>query len=124
MSTIAQDATAGPPGGQAAVSPGAFRPPNMALTTLGLALASFMQVLDTTIANVSLPTISGSLGGSANQATWVITSFAVSTAIALPLTGWLARRFGELKLFMWSTLAFVVASFLCGIANSMGQIGR
>ena len=100
MSTIAQDAPAGPPRGQAAASPAAFRPPNMALTTLGLALASFMQVLDTTIANVSLPAISGNLGGSANQATWVITSFAVSTAIALPLTGWLARRFGERKLFM------------------------
>lgn len=99
-----------------------FAPPNRALTTFGLALASFMQVLDTTIANVSLPTISGSLGGSANQATWVITSFAVSTAIALPLTGWLARRFGERKLFMWSTMAFVVASFLCGLANSMGLL--
>src|SRR6478672_7871151 len=99
-----------------------FRPPNMALTTIGLALASFMQVLDLTIANVSLPTISGNLGGSANQATWVITSFAVSTAIALPLTGWLARRFGERKLFMWSTMAFVIASFLCGLANSMGLL--
>src|SRR6187401_264183 len=100
----------------------AFRPPNMALTTLGLALASFMQVLDLTIANVSLPTISGNLGGSANQATWVITSFAVSNAIALPLTGWLTRHFGERKLFVWSTMAFVIASFLCGIANSMGML--
>ena len=99
-----------------------FAPPNRALTTFGLALASFMQVLDTTIANVSLPTISGNLGGSANQATWVITSFAVSTAIALPLTGWLARRFGERKLFMWSTMAFVIASFLCGLANSIGLL--
>ena len=100
----------------------AFAPPNLALTTFGLALASFMQVLDTTIANVSLPAISGDLGGSPNQATWVITSFAVSTAIALPLTGWLARRFGERKLFMFSTLAFVIASFLCGLANSMGLL--
>ncbi len=106
----------------AATSQADFRPPNIALTTFGLALASFMQVLDTTIANVSLPTISGNLGGSANQATWVITSFAVSNAIALPLTGWLARRYGERKLFMWSTLAFVIASFLCGIANSMGLL--
>jgi len=113
--------TAGAPAPQANDSL-AFAPPNRALTTFGLALASFMQVLDTTIANVSLPTISGSLGGSANQATWVITSFAVSTAIALPLTGWLARRFGERKLFMWSTMAFVIASFLCGLANSMGLL--
>ncbi|KRG68981.1 DHA2 family efflux MFS transporter permease subunit [Pseudoxanthomonas dokdonensis] len=100
----------------------AFAPPNLALTTIGLALASFMQVLDTTIANVSLPTISGNLGASANQATWVITSFAVSNAIALPLTGFMTRRFGERKLFMWATLAFVIASFLCGIANSMGLL--
>src|SRR6476659_5479039 len=99
-----------------------FAPPNLALTTIGLALASFMQVLDTTIANVSLPTISGNLGASANQATWVITSFAVSNAIALPLTGYMTRRFGERKSFIWATLAFVIASFLCGIANSMGLL--
>ena len=99
-----------------------FAPPNLALTTLGLTLASFMQVLDTTIANVSLPTISGNLGASSNQATWVITSFAVSNAIALPLTGFMARRFGERKLFMWATLAFVIASLLCGLANSMGLL--
>ncbi len=111
-----------PPGTEATAKPSDFRPPNVALTTLGLALASFMQVLDTTIANVSLPTISGNLGGSANQATWVITSFAVSNAIALPLTGWLTRKYGERKLFMWSTLAFVMASFLCGIAHSMGLL--
>ncbi|GAB3386012.1 DHA2 family efflux MFS transporter permease subunit [Lysobacter fragariae] len=99
-----------------------FRPPSVPLTTLGLALASFMQVLDLTIANVSLPTISGNLGGSANQATWVITSFAVSNAIALPLTGWLTRHFGERKLFIWATFLFVIASLLCGLANSMGLL--
>jgi DHA2 family multidrug resistance protein len=71
----------------AAPAPAGFRPPNLALATIGLALASFMQVLDTTIANVSLPTIAGNLGASSNQATWVITSFAVSNAIALPLSG-------------------------------------
>lgn len=124
MSTIAQqEENAGlpvtPPPAPAAA---AFRPPNMALTTIGLALASFMQVLDTTIANVSLPTISGNLGASANQATWVITSFAVSNAIALPLTGFMTRRFGERTLFTWATLAFVIASLLCGLANSMGLL--
>ncbi|MEO6519892.1 MAG: DHA2 family efflux MFS transporter permease subunit, partial [Pseudoxanthomonas sp.] len=100
----------------------AFAPPNLVLTTIGLGLASFMQVLDTTIANVSLPTISGNLGASSNQATWVITSFAVSNAIALPLTGFMVRRFGERKLFMWATLAFVIASLLCGLATSMGML--
>lgn len=100
----------------------AFRPSNMALTTIGLALASFMQVLDITIANVSLPTIAGNLGASANQATWVITSFAVSNAIALPLTGYLTRRFGERKLFVWATLLFSLASLLCGLAISMNML--
>jgi len=99
-----------------------FRPPNLALTTIGLSLATFMQVLDTTIANVSLPTIAGNLGVSVNQSTWVITSFAVSTAIALPLTGFLTRRFGEVKLFIWSTLLFSIASFLCGLAQSMPML--
>jgi len=126
MSTIAENAggNGGGPPPTAVAAPGAmpFRPPNLALATIGLALASFMQVLDTTIANVSLPTISGNLGASANQATWVITSFAVSNAIALPLTGYMTRRFGERKLFVWATLAFVIASFLCGIANSMGLL--
>lgn len=56
------------------------------------------------------------------QGTWVITSFAVSNAIALPLTGWLSRRFGEVKLFIWATLLFVLASFLCGIAQSMPEL--
>ena len=99
-----------------------FRPPNLALTAVGLSLATFMQVLDTTIANVSLPTIAGNLGVSINQSTWVITSFAVSNAIALPLTGYLSRRFGEVKLFVWATLLFSVASFLCGTAQSMGML--
>ncbi|KGI76725.1 DHA2 family efflux MFS transporter permease subunit [Oleiagrimonas soli] len=99
-----------------------FRPPNLALTTIGLSLATFMQVLDTTIANVSLPTIAGNLGVSNDQSTWVITSFAVAMAISLPLTGFLTRRFGETKLFVWSTLLFSLASFLCGVSQSMGML--
>src|SRR6478736_7020423 len=109
-------------GAIAAETASGFRPPSLALATIGLSLATFMQVLDTTIANVSLPTISGNLGASASQSTWVITSFAVSNAIALPLTGYLVRRFGELKLFTWATLAFVIASLLCGLANTMGML--
>jgi DHA2 family multidrug resistance protein len=99
-----------------------FRPPNLALSTIGLSLATFMQVLDTTIANVSLPTIAGNLGVSSDQSTWVITSFAVSMAISLPLTGFLTRRFGEVKLFVWCTLLFSLTSFLCGISQSMGML--
>ncbi|MBS0583600.1 MAG: DHA2 family efflux MFS transporter permease subunit [Proteobacteria bacterium] len=103
-------------------NPMPFRPANPGLTTVGLSLAVFMQVLDTTIANVSLPTIAGNLGASADQATWVITSFAVSNAIALPLTGFLTKRFGEVKMFVATTLLFVFASFLCGIAQSMTML--
>src|SRR5699024_4584653 len=99
-----------------------YRPANVPLTTLGLALATFMYVLDTTIANVSIPTIAGNMGVSVDQGTWVITSFAVSQAIGLPLTGYLARRFGEVKVFTWSTLLFVLASFACGLSTSMSML--
>jgi DHA2 family multidrug resistance protein len=81
-----------------------------------------MQVLDTTIANVSLPTIAGNLGVSSDQSTWVITSFAVSMAISLPLTGFLTRRFGEVKLFTACTLLFALTSFMCGVSQSMGML--
>jgi DHA2 family multidrug resistance protein len=91
----------------------------LAMAAVGLSLASFMQVLDQTIANVSLPTIAGNLGVSPNQGTWVITSFGVATAISLPLTGWLSHRIGQVRLLRWSVILFIVASFLCGIAPSL-----
>ena len=68
--------------------------------TLALSLATFMNVLDTSIANVSLPAIAGDMGVSPAQGTWVITSFAVANAIAVPLTGWLTQRFGQVRLFV------------------------
>ncbi len=91
----------------------------LALLTLALSMATFMQVLDTTIAKVAIPTIAGNLGASSSQGTWVITSFGVANAISLPLTGWLAKRFGEVRLFLWSTVLFVIASWLCGMAQSL-----
>ncbi|HYM42550.1 MAG TPA: DHA2 family efflux MFS transporter permease subunit, partial [Steroidobacteraceae bacterium] len=91
----------------------------LVIGTIALSLATFMNVLDTSIANVSLPAIAGDLGVSPDQGTWVITSFGVANAISLPLTGWLTRRFGQVKLFMASTLLFVLASFLCGLAPSL-----
>ncbi|HKN03391.1 MAG TPA: DHA2 family efflux MFS transporter permease subunit [Buttiauxella sp.] len=100
----------------------AYTPPSLLLATLALSLATFMQVLDSTIANVALPTIAGNLGVSADQGTWVITSFAVCNAIALPLTGWFTRRFGQLKLFIGSVLMFTLTSFLCGFAHSMTEL--
>lgn len=92
------------------------------LLAAALALGTFMQVLDTTIANVSIPTISGNLGVSSNQGTWVITSFAVANGISVPLTGWLMQRFGVVRTFVLSVLAFTVASFLCGIAWSLSSL--
>jgi DHA2 family multidrug resistance protein len=89
------------------------------LGTLLLSLAVFMNVLDSSIANVSIPAISGDLGVSPQQGTWVITSFAVSNAIAVPLTGWLTMRFGQVRLFITSILLFVLASFMCGIAPNI-----
>lgn len=89
------------------------------LMTIALSLATFMQVLDSTIANVAVPTIAGNLGASNTQGTWVITSFGVANAISIPLTGWLARRFGEVKLFLCSTVAFTVASWACGLSDSL-----
>jgi DHA2 family multidrug resistance protein len=87
--------------------------------TVALSAATFMNVLDTSIANVSLPAIAGDLGVSPNQGTWVITSFAVANAIAVPLTGWLSQRFGQVKLFIGSVILFVIASWLCGLAPNM-----
>ena len=87
--------------------------------TVALSLATFMNVLDTSIANVSIPAISGDLGVSPQQGTWVITSFAVANAISVPLTGWLTQRFGQVRLFIASIMLFVLASILCGLAPSM-----
>ena len=99
-----------------------FRPLSLPLATIGIALATFMQVLDTTIANVALPSIAGNLGVSSDQGIWVITSFSVCNAIALPLTGWCSRRFGPIKLFSVSIGLFSITSFLCGMAQSMPEL--
>lgn len=90
--------------------------------TLALAMAAFMQILDSTIANVAIPTIAGNLGASSSQGTWVITSFGVANAISLPLTGWMAKRFGQVRLFLWATILFVLASFLCGISTNLEML--
>ena len=88
----------------------------LALVTLALALGNFMEVLDTTIANVAVPHIAGDLGVSPNDASWVITSYAVANAVSVLLSGWLARRFGQVRVFVSAVLLFTAASFLCGLA--------
>jgi DHA2 family multidrug resistance protein len=92
------------------------------LASLAVGLATFMNVLDTSIANVSIPAIAGDLGVSPNQGTWTITSFAVANAISVPLTGWLTQRFGQVRLFLATTALFVAASFLCGLSVSMPML--
>jgi DHA2 family multidrug resistance protein len=107
-----------------AAPPTAAGPPPMEggkrwITALALAVVTFMQVLDTTIANVSLPTISGNLGTSTDQGTWMITGFAAANGVGVPLTGWLMGRFGVVRTFIVAVIGFTAASFLCGIAWSL-----
>ena len=92
----------------------------LALAAVVLSLANFMVVLDTTITDVALPTISGNLGVSTTEGTWVITAYAVAEAIIVPLTDWLSRQFGRVRLFMMSLAAFVVFSVCCGLSRSLG----
>lgn len=87
-----------------------------------LALSNFMVVLDMTIANVSIPHIAGNLGISASQGTWVITSYAVAEAICVPLTGWLAQRFGAVRVFLMSMIGFGTFSLLCGLSPTLNML--
>jgi len=89
------------------------------LLTVLLAMATFMQVLDLTIANVSLPAITGDLGAATSQGAWVITSYAVANAITVPLTGWLSDRYGQARMFTIATALFTFASLLCGLSWSL-----
>ncbi|MBR8410353.1 DHA2 family efflux MFS transporter permease subunit [Burkholderia cenocepacia] len=91
----------------------------LVIGTIAVSLAMFMNVLDSSIANVAIPTISGDLGVSVDEGTWVITIFAAANAVSIPLTGWLTQRFGQVRLFVTSILLFVFASWLCGIAPNL-----
>jgi DHA2 family multidrug resistance protein len=95
---------------------------NRLAITAVVILASFMTVLDSTIANVALPFMQPSLGAASDTIAWVLTSYIVATAIATPLTGWLAEKIGRRQLFLWSVAGFVAASMLCGLAQSLGQM--
>ncbi len=110
---------AGPPA-DAGVPP--LRGGALALVAFALALGTFMQVLDGTIANVSLPTIAGNLGVSSDNSTWIVTAFAVANGAAVPLTGWLMGRFGVVRTFCVSVFLFTIASFLCGIAWNLPSL--
>ncbi|MDO7834564.1 DHA2 family efflux MFS transporter permease subunit [Sphingobium sp. HBC34] len=97
-------------------------PRTRTLAGMVLALSNLMVVLDLTIANVSVPHIAGNLGISADQGTWIITSYAVSEAICVPLTGWLAMRFGAVRMFTLSMIGFGLFSLLCGLSMTLGML--
>ena len=90
------------------------------LIALTVTLATFMEVLDTSIANVALPHIAGSVGASQDEATWVLTSYLVSSAVILPISGWLSNRFGRKRFYMTCVAIFTVCSMLCGFAPTLG----
>ncbi|WP_322027743.1 DHA2 family efflux MFS transporter permease subunit [Burkholderia sp. BCC1977] len=91
----------------------------LVLATIAVALATFMNVLDSSIANVAIPTISGNLGVSVDEGTWVITLFSAANAVAIPLTGWLTQRIGQIRLFVAAIVLFVLSSWLCGVAPNL-----
>src|SRR5258708_6702427 len=95
---------------------------NRAAITVCVMLATIMQALDTTIANIALPYIQGSVSASQDQINWVLTSYIVAAAIMTPTTGFLAGRFGRKRLFLVSVAGFTIASMLCGMAQSLVQI--
>src|SRR6202050_259904 len=96
-----------------------FNPWIVAIT---VTLATFMEVLDTSIANIALPHIAGSFGASTNESTWVLTSYLVSNGIVLPISAWLATRFGRKRFYMSCVAVFAGSSFLCGLAPTLGML--
>src|SRR5919197_1658187 len=103
----------------ATASPPAINPWIVAISVM---FATFMEVLDTTVVNVSLPHIAGSLSASIDESTWALTSYLVANAIILPLTGWLANYFGRKRLLLLAIAAFTVSSVLCGLATSLAML--
>src|SRR5262249_15658785 len=92
------------------------------LIAVSVMFATFMEVLDTTVVNVSLPHIAGSLSASIDEATWALTSYLVANAIILPMTGWLASMFGRKRLLMLSVIGFTASSFLCRLAPTLSAL--
>lgn len=95
---------------------------NNLLLTFGIMLASLLQILDTTIANVAIPHMQSSLGATSDEISWVLTSYIVAVAVAMPITGWLADRIGSRRLFLLSVAGFVLSSMLCGMAQNVTQM--
>src|SRR5689334_24508074 len=103
-------------------NPESSRDINPWLIAIAVMSSTFMEVLDTTVVNVSLPHIAGNLSASTEEATWALTSYLVANAIILPMTGWLASTFGRKRLLMVSTAGFTLSSFLCGAAPNLASL--
>src|ERR1700691_5347900 len=100
-----------------------WRPPvNPWIIALTVTLATFMEVLDTSVANVALPHIAGSLSAGQDESTWVLTSYLVSNAIVLPMSGWFSSLIGRKRFYMVCVAFFTISSFLCGLAPSLGML--
>ena len=95
---------------------------NQPLLMVGIMAASLIQVLDTTIANVAIPHMQSALGANAESVTWVLTSYIIASAVAMPATGWLGDRVGARRLFIFSVAGFIIASMMCGMAQNLGEM--
>jgi DHA2 family multidrug resistance protein len=120
---------AAPAGAAPAEAPPSARPDvpeletgNYPLMIIGVMATSLLQILDTTIANVALPNMQSSLGATVDTVTWVLTSYIIASAVALPITGWLADRIGARRLFIGSVAGFILASMLCGLAQNLEEM--
>ena len=98
------------------------RPTNPWLIAPVVALAAFMEIMDISIANVSLPHIAGDLSSSQNESTWVLTSYLVTNAVVMPISGWLSNRFGRKRFFLTCIIGFTLASLLCGLAPNLASL--
>ena len=103
-------------------SPPPFTGPMLGLVTVGISLAAFMNVLDSTIAVVALPSMSGSLAATPSQGSWVLTIYSVCLAVSLPLSGWLAQQFGQVRSFLWAVVLFTICSWLCASATNFNEM--
>src|SRR6266702_4735515 len=111
-----------PPPGTPTTTVQATAAPHRGAITVSIMLATIMQALDSTIANVALPHIQGSLAATSDTITWVLTSYIIAAAIMTPMAGWLSGRYGRKQVFLVAVAGFTVASMLCGIADSLTQI--
>src|ERR1700722_10761441 len=92
------------------------------IVAVTVSMATFMEVMDTSIANVSLSHIAGNLGAGSTESTWVLTSYLVANAVILPVSGWLSNVFGRKRFYMMCVTLFTISSFLCGLAPSLGWL--